>query len=137
MFGRTRTGRNLVRWALVIRGVSLTAGLVLGGCSSSGETKSQPATAAELDGKIDELAVILMDRKNWPRLYAEWGEAGVERLNELQPLIARKAASSPNCDRVALVGYSETRSVPKQEAVFFVDCRNEQRLWISEKDLKE
>ena len=67
MFGRTQTGRNLVRWALVIRRVSLTAGLVLGGCSSSGETKSQPATAAELDGKIDELAVTLMDRKNWPR----------------------------------------------------------------------
>lgn len=126
-----------MRWAVVIRGVYLAAGLVLCACSSSVETKSQTATAEELDGKIDSLAVASMDRKNWPRLYATWGEAAVERLNGLQPLIARKAASSPNCDRVEYVGYSESRSLPKQEAIFFVDCRNAQRLYISEKDLNQ
>lgn len=70
----------------------------------------------------------------YPKTAAEWGSAGLKRLNDLMLKAAEKAAASGDCDAVADANLSD-RSIPKKEAVFFVDCANGQRFYISEHQL--
>jgi hypothetical protein len=117
----------------------LLVSVLLTGCSS-GEGKEQkrqtPQIVVNPKDKIEAGAVYDIDRKNSPKLYQAWGKAGIDKLNRLQPLVALKAAESPNCDRVEYVSISDNRSVPRKRAVFFADCRNGQRFYISEDELQ-
>ncbi|MGM0422337.1 MAG: hypothetical protein ACQEQL_04465 [Pseudomonadota bacterium] len=106
----------------------LTAGVLLS-CLAGVETSNA--------AKISEWAISPIDAKNYPRIYNAWGAAKVKELNKLQQKAAEKAAKSPECDTVDIVALSETRSIPKQKAVFFVDCANGKRFYISDADLKE
>jgi hypothetical protein len=89
-----------------------------------------------LNPKIDPYAVSKITKSQYPKLYAKWGANGFKKINTLAPRAAEKAAMSPECDRVALVEVSDNRSVPGKEIVFFVDCENGKRFYISEFDLK-
>lgn len=95
------------------------------------------ATPAKVDAsrKISPDAAFLIEGEGWERTRREWGSAGVKRINAAMPKAAEKVARSSNCDYVELVGLSD-RGKPGQQAVFYVDCRNGQRFYVSEDDLK-
>ena len=86
--------------------------------------------------KIAPYAVSPMNQKNYPRVYQNWGFAGVKKINSLMQLAAEKVAESPECDKVDIVALSEGRSMPKSKIVFFVDCINGKRFYIEDADLK-
>lgn len=50
------------------------------------------------------------------------------------PKVAEKIARSPECDYVEVIGISN-RSTVRQNAVFYVDCRNHERFYVSETEL--
>lgn len=86
--------------------------------------------------KIDKDAVQPYKQKDYPKFFAEWGAAGMKRVNELMPKAAEKVAASPECDSVDLVELSGNRSAPGKKVVFFVDCKNSKRFYVDEADLK-
>jgi hypothetical protein len=87
--------------------------------------------------KISEWAVSDIDKKSYPKTYAAWGPEWVKKLNKMQHQAAEKVSGSPNCDRVDLVALSDFRSKPRQKAVFFADCANGERFYISDTDLND
>lgn len=95
-----------------------------------------PASSAKTDiaTRISPDAVMLIEGEGWDKTRREWGSAGIKRLNTAMPKVAEKVARTSACDQVELVGISD-RSKPRQMAVFYVDCRNGQRFYVSEADL--
>lgn len=85
---------------------------------------------ASSNPKIADGAIMEITERNYPKTVAEWGRDGVRRINELLPLAAEVAASSPQCDRVEIVELSGQRSKPKSKIVFFADCANGKRFYI-------
>lgn len=94
-----------------------------------------PPAPVDVSTKISPDAVMLIEGEGWDKTRREWGSAGIKRINAAMPKAAEKAAQSPACDYVEIVGLSD-RSKPKSMAVFYVDCRNHQRFYVSEDDLK-
>lgn len=96
-----------------------------------------PAAPEKVDvsQKISPDAVFLIEGEGWDRTRREWGSTWIKRINEAMPKVAEKVAHSPGCDYVELVGLSD-RGKPQQQAVFYVDCRNGQRFYVNEDDLK-
>ncbi len=82
-------------------------------------------------------AVTDMDRKGWSKAYAAWGDEWMARLNKMQHKAAEKASLSRDCDAVELVGLSDMYSVPRKKAVFYIDCSNMSRIYVSDEDLKD
>jgi hypothetical protein len=93
-------------------------------------------TDAHAAAPIADGAVSAITKQSYPKTFAQWGAAGVEKINTLAPLAAAQAAKSPECDRVEIVELSGNRSTPGKSIVFFVDCANGKRFYISENDLK-
>lgn len=79
--------------------------------------------------------VMPYTKKNMPKLYARWGDVWIKKINHMLPLAAAKAAQNPKCDIPEIVDISDQRSIVKKEAVFFVDCKNKERIYVSQKDL--
>lgn len=73
-------------------------------------------------------------KEEYPKLYAQWGERWVSDINLMLPKAAEKIRKESKCDNVEIVEISTTKSTPKQEAVFFVDCSNGERFYISQND---
>ncbi len=86
--------------------------------------------------RIASHAVIPITKESYPKLYKKWGKAGVDRINELMPLAAKKVSESPECDEVDYVEISQERSISGKKIVFFVDCRNRKRFYVDESDLR-
>jgi hypothetical protein len=97
---------------------------------------SLSTSAFAANPKIAEYAVSPITQKGYPKLYAEWGAAKIKEVNGLQPLAAEKVSASSECDKVEIVGLSTQRSSPKGEIVFFVDCANGKRFYVSKTELK-
>lgn len=91
--------------------------------------------ADALDAKIADSAVISITKKNSPKIYQKWGADQIARINKLQPKAARKVAQSNRCDKVVWVSLSDRHSTVKKEAVFLVQCKNNERFFVSEKEL--
>jgi hypothetical protein len=85
---------------------------------------------------ISTWAVSDITKNEYPKIYSQWGSAWVKKLNKMQHQVAEKAALSPECDTVDIVALSEQMSVPKKSPVFFVDCENGKRFYISHSDLE-
>lgn len=83
-------------------------------------------------GEIADSAVMPITQKSYPKTYAAWGEEGIERINALMQPAAEIVASSPGCDRLAMLALSEQRSSPPDNIVFYADCANGQRFYIIE-----
>ena len=90
--------------------------------SKSPEVKEEKKI--DLASKIQKGADSPMTQESYPKTYKTWGKAYFNRLNEMMPKVALKAAESDKCDMVTWVGLSDSRSTPKKEAVFFADCKN-------------
>lgn len=95
-----------------------------------------PFIAAAANPKISEHAVYPITKKGYPKLYAEWGAAKIKEVNSLMPIAAEKVASSAECNKVDLVELSGQRSSPRGDIVFFVDCENGKRFYVSKAELK-
>lgn len=93
------------------------------------------AQDAALQRKIESSAIDPITKSSYPKLYAAWGEDWVKRLNDMQPRVALKVAASSSCDRVEIIGLSDVRSVPRKTAVFFVDCANGKRYYVTDAEL--
>lgn len=86
-------------------------------------------------GEIAEGAVMPITEKSWPKTCAAWGKAGIERINLLMQPAAEIVASSPGCDRLEILSLSESRSSPPDTIVFYADCANGKRFYITEEDI--
>lgn len=100
-------------------------------------TQQKSNEIIEDEGRISPDAVLPITKQGYPKLYAKWGDDGIRRINELMPLAAEKAAASPDCDEVIIVDISTQRSIPGKKIVFFVDCENGERFYVSDSDLQE
>ena len=108
--------------------------------SSVSSVQSQPVENVALGNnknslKADSGIEIPYTKKNMPKLYANWGAEWVKKINEMMPKVVDKVAQNPKCDSPELVDLSDNRSVVRKEAVFFVDCKNGERFYVSQKDL--
>lgn len=59
----------------------------------------------------------------------------MDKINKMMPLAVDKVALNPNCDEPDMIELSDNKSIVKREVVFFVDCKNKQRFYISQNDL--
>lgn len=98
------------------------------------EPIEQPAPVVEKD--YSDVAIPYTE-KGYPKLYATWGKKWVDDINTMLPLVVKKVAANPQCDAPSIADLSDNRSTVKQEAVFFVDCVNGERFYISQKELSE
>ena len=117
----------------------------LGHCYKANEDPStEPNTAArspqQQSTASSKIAQGILDfrytRQAYPKLYQRWGAAGVARINELIPKAALLVANEPSCDKVEMVEVSDARSKPRNHIVFFADCTNGKRFFVSETDIK-
>lgn len=74
-------------------------------------------------------------KQSYPKLYRQWGDAAMEKINQLMPKAALHVAKESSCDRVENVDLSDSRSTPSDKIVFFVDCANKNRFFVSESDI--
>jgi hypothetical protein len=93
------------------------------------------AQAGNVDAKISDSAIMQITQKNSPKIFAKWGPEYIARINKQQLQAARKVAASDRCDKVVWVALSDRRSTVKKEAVFLVHCQNNERFFVSEKEL--
>lgn len=86
-------------------------------------------------GKIADGAVMPITQEQWPKTFAAWGENGVKRISILMQPAAEIAASSPECDTLELLGFSDKRSSAPDIIVFYADCANGKRFFVTEEDV--
>lgn len=98
------------------------------------EPAAQPDPIAEVD--YSDVAIPYTE-KGYPKLYATWGRKWVEDINTMMPLVVKRVAANLKCDAPSIADLSDNRSIVKQEAVFFVDCVNGERFYISQNELTE
>ncbi|WP_156496274.1 hypothetical protein [Eikenella sp. NML03-A-027] len=108
-----------------------------GGSSSGGGSQASQSSTVSPESKI---AAGILDfkytQKDYPKLYQRWGKAGVAKINELLPQAALLVANESTCDRVEIVEVSDSKSKPRSQIVFFADCANGKRFYVSEADIK-
>lgn len=75
--------------------------------------------------------------KGYPGTYAKWGKEWIDDINRMMPLAVQRVASNPKCDVPETADLSDNRSSPKQEAVFYVDCRNGERFYMSQNEITD
>lgn len=126
------------------------------GCSSETNTDNQEVSIAEPSLQIEPLAtpepaaqpappvevdyshvVYEITEKGYSGTYAKWGKEWIDDINRMMPLAVQRVASNPKCDAPETADLSDNRSSPKQEAVFYVDCRNGERFYISQNELTD
>lgn len=83
----------------------------------------------------DDVLAFQYTKKAYPKLYRQWGDTGVKKINTLMPKAALAIAKESTCDRVEMVDVSDARSKPGKQIVFFVDCANKKRFFISENEI--
>lgn len=90
----------------------------------------------DFKSKIIENAYFAMTKKDNPKTYKAWGSEWIKKINDLGPLAGELVAKSRSCDKVVDIALSDTKSKPKKMIVFYVDCKNKERFYISEDDIK-
>lgn len=132
---RALGGKPSAAWALALFAMlfagPFAATLVDGEQSSDGSVQ-----ASSGNGKVRDGAVQAITRAGYPKTYEAWGEDGVQRINALMDDAAQIMASSEGCDNLMVLGLSD-RSEPPGSIVFFGDCENKRRFYISESQVKD
>lgn len=98
------------------------------------ETETSQSQPVEID--YSHVAYEITE-KGYPGTYAKWGKEWIDDINRMMPLAVQRVASNPKCDAPETADLSDNRSSPKQEAVFYVDCRNGERFYISQNELND
>lgn len=123
--------KNIILLALVI---------CLIGCG--GDPENPKNNNNKIDGRvskpISEYAYTEYSRDQFPKTYAQWGDDWISKISSFEKQVAQKIANESNaCDSIEMVSLSDNKSTPKKEAVFFVDCANGERFYVSQNDLVE
>lgn len=102
--------------------------------SSSVSSESKP-TPAQPRGIILDGAVQRVTQDQYPKAYKKWGKSGVDRINNLAPQAAQLVVESGSCDQLEVIDISD-RGTPPDNIVFFADCTNGKRFYVSEEDIR-
>lgn len=87
-------------------------------------------------GVIADGVVGKLTRSQYPKAYKKWGQKGFDRINGLAPKAAQLIVESGTCDSLEVLGLSDVRSKPPKSIVFFADCANGKRFYVTEADIK-
>lgn len=91
---------------------------------------------SNIKSKIAKDAYVEITQKSYPKTYRKWGKKGIDKINSLGPKAAELVANSKSCDQVEMVDLSDEKSVPNKKIVFFVDCKNKERFYVSDADIE-
>lgn len=94
------------------------------------------AGSDEVGFMYEGVAYELTELSN-PKIYASWGRAWINKINYMMPIAVALVAENPKCDAPSTADLSDNRSLVKKEAVFYVDCINGERFYISQADIAE
>lgn len=95
-----------------------------------------PQAHHQVEGEIADGAIIQINEKNYPEIYKKWGETGVSKINALIKPAAENIVKSENCNKLLNIDLSPSRSTPPETIVYFADCENGKRFYVSNKDLE-
>lgn len=90
---------------------------------------AQSTATKQID--IAENAFEVYTKEAYPKMYANYGDAGLKAFTAHDANAGFMVAGLPECDRVEIVGYSEQRSRYPEQLVSFVDCSNNRRFYVS------
>lgn len=123
------------------------------GCSPAPEEVAEPVivdnTQTEPQPVIESQPVVPVEpvdyshvsyditEKGYPGTYVKWGKTWIDDINRMMPLAVQRVASNPSCDSPEIADLSDNRSTPQQEAIFYIDCTNGQRFYISQNELND
>lgn len=98
--------------------------------------QDEPAAAKPHVAPIADGAVVEITKDGAPKAFKAWGKDWIGKINDLQPRVAALAAKVPDCSEVQTVALSDTKSEPRKRPVFFVDCSNSVRIFVSSADVE-
>lgn len=87
-------------------------------------------------GNYDSYVVSPYNPKSYPNLYKTWGNDWMRKINDMKIPAAEHISLQAGCDRLDILEISESRSTPKKNIVFFADCANGARFYVSENDIR-
>ena len=116
--------KNIRLIALFIAVVS-----VLASCDKEHKPRPDPV---DPETKMSPSVFEAYDKKYFPKLAEKLG-ASWSRIQSVREAAARHVASSEKCDYVEIAEVSDRSS--SEDIVIFVDCRNRQRMYVSESSL--
>jgi len=99
------------------------------------EPTSSPAPAPHR-AKIAEGAIYDIDRSTAPKAYKAWGSEWVKKINAMQPKAAALIAQTEECQVLDTLGLSEDKSTVRKDPVFFANCSEDVRVYISMKEIE-
>lgn len=107
------------------------------------ETSDKPKTdAVESTTKVESNKdfsgiVVPFTKSDTPKIYNAWGEKWINDINAMMPKAVNSVAQNPKCDEPVDIGLSMERSKPKENAIFFVDCKNGERFYVEQSQLND
>lgn len=131
MQNKRSTTRSLATILTIIGCFATSAHKTYAQTSPTEQANEAPALAA----KISTHAISPITEKSYPKTFRKWGAQNIKKVNNLLRPAALVAAKSDTCDKIDYVDLSDSRSTPPDTIVFFVDCLNNQRFYISEQDI--
>jgi len=103
------------------------------GNSNESTPTATPAAAADPKTKISPYVFDADEKSDFPKLAKKLG-ASWSRLQPTREAAALHVAANSKCDFVEVAEASDKST--KSNIVIFVDCRNGERMYVSESDLK-
>lgn len=79
--------------------------------------------------------VVPFNQESAPKLYEQWGEKWINDINDMMPKAINSVAQNPQCDEPVDIGLSTERSTTKENAVFYVDCKNKERFYVDQSQI--
>ena len=98
------------------------------------EVVATPSETEDENGDYSHIAVPYT-QDYYPNLYETWGEEWVNNINAMMPLVVNRVLANPQCDAPAIADLSDEKSIIREKAVFFVDCENKERFYVTQNEL--
>ncbi|MCS4534754.1 hypothetical protein [Neisseria montereyensis] len=131
------TGKILLFFLVVFIGLIIV--IMIGSRIDNSNNNTYVSNKSEIEQaklKVSkEILTFKYTKQDYPKLYKRWGDTAMLKINELIPKIALHVAHEKTCDKVEVVDLSDKRSQPKDNIVFYADCANNKRFYVSEADL--
>lgn len=103
--------------------------------TTENKAEQTQAEIAKTEPTKDYSSLVVPITQDSPKTYNAWGKKWIDDINNTMPVAINRIAKNDKCDEPVDVGLSIERSKPKEEAVFFVDCKNGERFYISQTEL--
>lgn len=102
--------------------------------SSSTKGSAKAAKKKPVKGRIAKYALTPYTKEGFPKTFAKYGSR-MQEIEKFRKQAAQLAANSGRCYLVEASELSTTKS-SLNNLVFFVDCKNGQRFYMNENDIK-